>query len=134
MKQYLLLSVFLSLFLFTSAQNPIVEVYYFHADERCESDLQIEQETKNVIDHAFKEEIANGTVVLHIVNFMSPENQAITDKFEIGWSSLVLNKIESKEEEKIDINEFAFTNIPANPDNFRSGLEQQIRQILQNKE
>jgi hypothetical protein len=112
-------------------ENLILEVYYFHADQRCESDLQIEKECKQVIETVFEKEINENKVIFHVINFMDPENKDISEKFEIGWSTLLINKTEGNQEEIINLNDFAFTNIPANPSTFRTGLENQIKQLLE---
>jgi hypothetical protein len=131
MKKFIFLIIsFFICFAAIANNNITVEVFYFHADERCESDLQIEAECRNIIETVFSNEIKEGKIVFKAINFMNPENKAIAEKFEIGWSTLLINKIKNGEEELINLNDFAFTNIPANPINFRKGFENQIKQLL----
>ncbi len=130
MKRYLLLFVQLIICQCLLASDIVLEIYCFYSDHYCPTDVQIQQETKQVVEFFFTKEINEGKIVLKNLNFMSPENQAIAEKFEIGWSSLIFNKKDNGKEEVINMNDFAFTNIPSNPEKFKTGLEQKIRELL----
>ena len=130
MKRYLLLLTQLIICQFLLANNTVLEIYYFYSDHYCPSDEQIQLETKKVVESAFAKELEEGKIVLKNLNFMAPENQAIAEKFEIGWSSLIFNKKENGKEEVINLNDFAFTNVPSDPEKFKTGLEQKIKELL----
>jgi len=130
MKRFLLLFAQLIICQLLLANNTVLEIYYFYSDHHCISDEQIQLETKTVVESVFAKELEEGKIVLKYLNFMSPENQAIAEKFEIGWSSLIFNKKENENEEVINLNDFAFTNVPSNPEKFKTGLEQKIKELL----
>ena len=131
MRHCLLLFVSLIACQFLSANETVIEIYYFYSDHYCPSDVQIQQETRTIVESAFAKELEEGKIVLKYLNFMSPENQVVAEKFEIGWSSLIINKRGNGQEEAINMNDFAFTNVPSNPEKFKAGLEEKIRELLE---
>jgi hypothetical protein len=110
-----------------SAQ-PKVEVYYFHATMRCPTCLAVEEQTRKALDENFAEEIKAGTVKLTVVNLEEKENKALTEKFEIGWSSLILYVPSS--DKSLNLTEDAFANARSHPDDFRKELQEKIKELL----
>jgi hypothetical protein len=107
---------------------PKVEVYYFHATMRCPTCMAIEEQTKKTLDDNFAEELKSGTVKLTVLNLEEKENKAITEKFEIGWSSLILYVPESKK--TVNLTDDAFANARSHPDDFRKELQEKIKELL----
>lgn len=111
----------------TPAQ-PKVEVYYFHATMRCPTCLAIEEQTRKTLDENFGEDMKAGTVKLTVLNLEEKENEALTKKFEIGWSSLILYVPESGK--SVNLTEDAFAKARSNPDEFRGELEKAIKELF----
>ena len=110
------------------ATNPKVEVYYFHATMRCPTCLAVEEQTKKTLDENFAADLKAGTIQLKVLNLEEKENKALTEKFEVGWSSLILYVPESNK--SVNLTEDAFANARSNPDVFRTELEKKIRELL----
>ena len=108
--------------------NPKVEVYYFHATMRCPTCLAVEEQTKKTLDENFAADLKAGTIQLKVLNLEEKENKALTEKFEVGWSSLILYVPESNK--SVNLTEDAFANARSNPDIFRTELEKKIRELL----
>jgi hypothetical protein len=108
--------------------QPKVEVYYFHATMRCPTCLAIEEQTRKTLDENFAEDIKAGTVKLTVLNLEEKENEALTKKFQIGWSSLILYVPES--DKSVNLTEDAFAKARSNPDDFRAELEKKIKELL----
>ena len=106
-----------------------VEVYYFHATMRCPTCLAVEEQTRKTLDENFAEEMKAGTVKLIVLNLEEKENKALTEKFEIGWSSLILYLPQS--EKSVNLTEDAFANARSHPDDFREELEQEIKSLVE---
>lgn len=68
-------------------QTDVTEVIYFHGKQRCITCNAIEKLTKEVIDS-----LANEKVVMKIIDISQKENEAIADKYEVTWSSLILDR------------------------------------------
>ena len=108
-----------------------VEVLYFHGKQRCATCVAIERETKTVIDGQFADAVADGALEMRIIDITQPENEAIADKYEITWSSLVVVKYADGSEQAENITMFAFANARNNPETFRSELTEKLRKLLE---
>ena len=108
-----------------------VEVLYFHGKQRCATCVAIERETKAVIDGQFADAVADGALEMRIIDITQPENEAIADKYEITWSSLVVVKHKDGKEQAENLTKFAFANARNNPETFRSELTGKIRNLLE---
>jgi hypothetical protein len=112
----------------TSQGQPKVEVYYFHATMRCPTCLAVEEQTRKTLDENFSEEMKAGTIKLVVLNFEEKENKDLAEKFQIGWSSLILYVPESGK--SVNLTEDAFANARTKPDEFRLELKDNIQKIL----
>ena len=108
-----------------------VEVLYFHGKQRCATCVAIERETKAVIDGQFADAVADGALEMCIIDITQPENEAIADKYEITWSSLVVVKYEDGKEQAENLTKFAFANARNNPDTFRAELSEKLKKLLE---
>lgn len=107
-----------------------VEVIYFHGKQRCPTCMAIESCTKDVVNTLFANELKDGSLVYRTVDISTPEGEKIADRYEVTWSSLFVNKWEDGHETPDNMTEFGFTNARSNPDAFRNGLADKIRQAL----
>lgn len=113
-----------------STQKDGVEVIYFHGKQRCATCMAIEKNTKEVLNSMFANELKNGTVVFKIVDISTPEGENIADNYEVTWSSLFVNQWKDGKETRNNMTEFGFGNARKNPDAFKKGLADKIRQSL----
>lgn len=113
-----------------SPANNRVEVIYFHGKQRCATCMAIEKNTREIINSLFANELKNSKVVFKIVDISTPEGEKIADKYEVTWSSLFVNKWKGGKETRNNLTEFAFGNARKNPDAFKKGLADKIRQSL----
>ena len=108
-----------------------VEVLYFYGKQRCATCVAIERETKTVIDGQFADAVADGALEMRIIDITQPENEAIADKYEITWSSLVVVKYKDGKEQAENLTKFAFANARNNPDTFRAELSEKLKKLLE---
>lgn len=108
--------------------HPKVEVYYFHATMRCPTCLAVEEQTKKTLDENFSNDLEAGTIKLFVLNLEKKENKELTEKFDIGWSSLVLFIPESNT--TVNMTKDAFANARSHPDEFRQMLQEKIKEFL----
>ena len=113
-----------------STQNDRVEVIYFHGKQRCATCMAIEKNTREVLNSLFANELKNGSVVFKIVDISTPEGEKIADKYEVTWSSLFVNKWKNGKETRNNLTEFGFGNARKDPEAFKKGLADKIRQSL----
>lgn len=76
------------------SQKDHVEVLYFHGKQRCITCAAIEKNTKEVVESQFADELENGTLVFKSIDISQSENEEITNKYEVTWSSLFITKME----------------------------------------
>ena len=107
-----------------------VEVLYFHGKQRCATCVAIERETTAVIEGQFADAVKSGAVEFRVIDIAKAENEAIADKYEITWSSLVIVKYKDGKEKVENLTPFAFANARSNPDVFRKALTEKIDQSL----
>jgi hypothetical protein len=135
MKKWILLFTLIILpgWMLVSAQDaltakPKLEVYYFHATMRCPTCLAVEEQTRKTLDENFAGDLKSGAIKLNILNLEEKENKAISEKFEIGWSSLILYVPAT--DKSVNLTEDAFANARAHPDDFRKELQDTIKELL----
>lgn len=113
-----------------SPEKDRVEVIYFHGKQRCATCMAIEKNTKELVNSMFDNELKNGSVVFKSVDISTPEGEAIADKYEVTWSSLFVNRWKDGKESRNNMTEFGFGNARKNPDGFKKGLAEKIRQSM----
>ena len=114
----------------TSPEKDRVDVIYFHGKQRCATCMAIEKSTKEVVNTLFADELKNGSVVFKTVDISTPEGEKIADKYEVTWPSLFVNKWKEGKESRNNLTEFGFGNARNNPEDFKKGLADKIRQSL----
>ena len=107
-----------------------VEVLYFHGKQRCATCQAIEKETKALIDSQFIDAVKSGKVRFRVVDITKTENEALADKYEITWSSLVIVKYDNGKDTSENLTKFAFANANINPSLFKKELAAKIHQML----
>lgn len=99
-----------------------IEVLYFHGKQRCITCNSIERLTQQVVDS-----IANEKVVLRVIDISLPENEAIADKYEVAFASLILDK----DGTVVNLTEMGFANAKNHREVFKSELTQAIDKLNQ---
>lgn len=92
--------------------------------------MAIEKNAKEVVEAMFANELKDGSVVFKSVDISTPEGEKIADRYEVTWSSLFVNKWKDGQESRDNLTEFGFGNARKNPDAFKNGLADKIRQSL----
>lgn len=105
-----------------------VEVLYFYGKQRCPTCKAIEQETKELVSTTFADEVKNGKLLFKTLEI--EENEALAEKYQITWSSLVLVDYDNGEEKVEDMTKFAFGNARKSPETFKNGLTDKIKEML----
>lgn len=98
----------------------ITEVLYFHGKQRCATCNAIEQLTKEVVDS-----LANEKILLTVIDISDEDNEAIADKYEVTWSSLILDRNGKNE----NLTDMGFSYAKSQPDVFKLKLTEAINKI-----
>lgn len=104
-----------------TGQNDYVEVLYFHGKQRCITCNAIEKLTKEVVDS-----LKSDKVVMRVIDISKKKNEAIADKYEVTWSSLVLDRGGKVE----NLTDMGFGYAKNQPDVFKQKLTESITKLL----
>lgn len=96
-----------------------VQVLYFHTKKRCITCNAIEQLTKEVVDS-----LANDKIVMRIIDIS--ENEKLADKYEVTWSSLIIDKDGTIK----NLTDTGFSYARTNPDQFKVALTEALQNML----
>ena len=109
-----------------TVQKDGVKVLYFHGKQRCATCMAIEQEAKAVVNGQFADAVKGGKLNFRVIDITKAENEAIADKYEITWSSLVVVQHKGGKEQAENLTKFAFANARSKPDVFRGERAKKI--------
>ncbi|MBD3331551.1 hypothetical protein GF356_01770 [candidate division GN15 bacterium] len=70
-----------------------VIVYYLHGNRRCPTCQKLESYTKEAVDSAFAEQLADSTVVWRVVNFQTEGNEHLAEDYELYTQSVILSRV-----------------------------------------
>lgn len=105
-----------------------VEVFLFHATQRCPTCIRIGQLAKATVEEKFSEKIKSGEIEFREINMDSPENKALAEKFQAGGSALFINAIKDGQD---DIKEDTMVwRLAGEADKFEDYLSNKIWSLL----
>lgn len=105
-----------------------IEVFLFHATQRCTSCINIGKFAKQTIDDNFSEELNSGRIVFREINIDLPENYELAEKFQASGSSLFVNTIRSgKDYIEQDLKVWRLV---GNEEDFESYFKDKLKNIL----
>ncbi|MDP3043772.1 MAG: nitrophenyl compound nitroreductase subunit ArsF family protein [bacterium] len=70
-----------------------VEVFVFHATQRCISCITIGKYAGETVNEYFQPELRDGKIEFREINVDLPENKELSHKFQAGGSSLYINAV-----------------------------------------
>ena len=106
-----------------SEQDAKVQVYYFHGKMRCVTCVTVQK----VAEEAMAEHFAGNKDVAFIeVDFSEKANEALAEKYEIVFSSLVI----ADETDYKDITDDAFAMVMGNPDGLKALITSETNTFL----
>lgn len=103
-------------------QTDCVEILYFHGKKRCVSCNAIERLTKELVDS-----LNNDKILMKVIDISQKENEIIADKYEITWSSLVLDRNGKVE----NLTDMGFNYAKNQPELFKQKLLERLTKILE---
>ncbi|MDD3284169.1 MAG: nitrophenyl compound nitroreductase subunit ArsF family protein [Patescibacteria group bacterium] len=105
-----------------------VQVYVFHATQRCYSCITIGRLSKETVEEYFKSELESGKIEFKEINIDLPENKELAKKFQASGSSLFINSIyDDKENIQQDL---AVWKLVGNGNQFKIYLKGKLDNIL----
>ncbi len=108
--------------------DAVLNVYFFHINERCEACNAIEANTKTVLDKHYRTLIDNGTVKFYSFNVSAKGNRAVTQKYQVSYTSLLLVRPDGT---VTDYTNTAFNYAAIDPLKFQDLLKSEIEKNLE---
>ena len=102
-----------------------VKIYYFHGKQRCKSCVAIQKVAEETFNETYKN---NKDVMFKEVDFSLKENDALAEKYEVAWSSLIIASNEKYE----NLTDIAFANALSNPQVVKEEIIKQTNILLTN--
>lgn len=100
-----------------------VMIYYFHGKQRCPTCVAIQKITEDTYVNLLSN---HEDVKFREVDISLEENDAIAEKYEIAWSSLVI----ASENEHKNLTEYAFGLAMNNPDVLKELIVNETNELL----
>jgi hypothetical protein len=113
-----------------NGQNAKLRILYFHPSMRCTACNAVEESTIKVLQEYYASEIEKGIIHFASYNMEEDVNQALVEKYEISFSSLLFIRKEGKSEVKTDFTEKAFQYALAKPGKYSELLKAEISKNL----
>lgn len=99
-----------------------VSVLYFHGKQRCIICRTIEKCAREVVAG-----MNPAQVEMRVIDISDDANSEIVEKYEVAWSSLILER----GEQTIDLTDMAFRYAKNNPEEFNTLLKGEITKMLE---
>lgn len=99
-----------------------VSVLYFHGKQRCITCRAIEKCAQEVVVG-----MDPSQVELRVIDISDDANSEIVEKYEVAWSSLILER----GEQSTDLTDMAFRYAKNNPEEFNTLLKGEITKMLE---
>lgn len=112
--------------------NAKLEIIYFHTTKRCITCNAVESKAKSLLDENFKTQLDNGDITFKSLNIDKSENEAITEKYQVSFSTLLLINHQNDKEEVTDFTQTAFQYAKNQPNKYKELLKSEINKILTN--
>lgn len=105
-----------------------IEVFVFHATQRCISCINIGKYAKATIEEKFPEELKSGKITFREVNIDLPENSKIAQDYKVSGSALFINTIkDGKDNHEEDTTVWRLV---TNETQMKSYFEAKLKKIL----
>ncbi len=99
-----------------------IEVLYFHGKKRCITCNTIEKLSIEVVDS-----INNKDISIHVIDINSQIGKPIAKKYEVSWSSLIINN----KGEAINLTDIGFKYAKNQPEIFKQKLTDTLNSLIQ---
>jgi hypothetical protein len=112
----------------SSAVNPVkkVEVYYFHFSRRCNTCINVENESKKAVEALYPEQVKKGEVTFQSVNLDEKDGEAIGAKYKIEGQTLIV----ISGDKRVDLTDKGFLYANNSPEKLKAEFKKAIDGFL----
>ena len=109
-----------------SPAKGVVKVLYFHGSQRCATCRALEAKTIELLETEYAQAQNEGKIVFKSIDFSESEGEAVADRYEVVWSSLILDK----DGTTADLTDMGFRYARTEPETFKANLKQELDKML----
>ena len=109
-----------------SPAKGVVKVLCFHGSQRCATCRALEAKTIELLETEYAQAQNEGKIVFKSIDFSEPEGEAVADRYEVAWSSLILDK----DGTTVDLTDMGFRYARTEPETFKANLKQELDKML----
>jgi hypothetical protein len=99
-----------------------VEVYYFHFSRRCNTCINVENESKKAVETLYPEQVKKGEVTFQSVNLDEKDGEAIGAKYKIEGQTLIV----ISGEKRVDLTDKGFLYANDSPEKLKAEIKKAI--------
>jgi hypothetical protein len=114
---------------FSPGQENTLLILLFHNQVRCTMCLNMENHIRSLLDRDHTELLSKGEIQFILVNMNTPENQELVKRFELYTASVVMARIEDRNERRVSVLRDIWKLYPRK-DKFMSTVNQQLKVLL----
>ena len=104
----------------------VVKVLCFHGSQRCATCRALEAKTIELLETEYAQAQNEGKIGFKSIDFSEPEGEAVADRYEVAWSSLILDK----DGTTVDLTDMGFRYARTEPETFKANLKQELDKML----
>jgi len=114
----------------TKTAKAKLEIVYFHATNRCITCNSVENNAKKLLDENYKTQVEKGEITFVSLNIDDEQNKAITEKYQVSFSTLLLINNKTEQEGVTNFTETAFKYAKNSPEKYIELLKEEINKII----
>ena len=109
------------------SEKGAVQVLYFHGHQRCATCVALEERTKELLESEYLAAQNEGKLKFRSIDFSESEGEAIADRYEVAFSSLLLDK----DGTVVNLTDMGFRYARTEPESFKANLKAEIDKLLE---
>ena len=111
----------------TESEKGVVQVLYFHGHQRCATCVAVEERTKEQLETEYFDAQKEGKLKFRAIDFSKSDGEAIADRYEVAYSSLLL----VKDGNVVNLTDMGFRYARTEPETFKANLKAEIDKLLE---
>ena len=104
------------------ADASVVNVYYFHGNQRCKTCIAVGDLAKKTVEETFA---GNSKIKFVEIDTSDKQFEDLVNKYEVSWNALII----AKGDNSVDITEQAFAYAVNNPDVLSDLIKKEVNQL-----
>lgn len=110
----------------TTDKTEEINVYYFHFTRRCATCNAVEEQTNEILNELYADQVENKNIVFKSINLEDGDSKEIAEKLGVSGQALLF----VKGDQKVDLTTDGFMNARSNPDKLKEKIKETVDSLL----